>query len=149
MEEMEGLGQRYLKGSMRDCFLFDSWLFLKKAAEAAASIGVDLIGMMKTNSKGFCKAMIEWLTKDWPGGSYIAFRRKPMFTGERKILAIGYKYKSWNLLSFVDTEGVGSTTLGIPYLSKYTYQFSNILIGPFARPLLKSKIFGSVNDVES
>ena len=53
MDEMKGLGQRALKGSMRDCFLFDSWLFLKKASEAAASIGVHFIGMVKTNTKGF------------------------------------------------------------------------------------------------
>ena len=64
MEETKGLGQRYLKGSMRDCFLFSIWLLSKKSEEAAASIGVDLIGMVKINTKGFFKATIEGLTKD-------------------------------------------------------------------------------------
>ena len=50
------------------------------------------------------------LTKDWPGGSYIVLRRKTMVPGERQLLAIGYKYNSCNVLSFVATVGAGSTT---------------------------------------
>ena len=46
MEETKELGKRALKGSTRDCFLFDSWFSSKKAAEADDSIGVDLIGMV-------------------------------------------------------------------------------------------------------
>ena len=57
-EETKGLGKRDLKGSTRDFFLFNIWLFSKKSAEAAASIGIDLIGMVKTNTKRFCKATI-------------------------------------------------------------------------------------------
>ena len=53
----------------------------KKAAEAAASIGVDLIGMVKTNTKRFCKAMMEGLTNDWPGRSYIVLGSKHMVPG--------------------------------------------------------------------
>ena len=68
MEETKGLGQRAVKGSTRYFFLFDSCFLSKKSAEAAASIGVDLVGMVKTNTKVFCKAKIEGLTKDWPGG---------------------------------------------------------------------------------
>ena len=52
MEETKGLGQRALKGSKRDCFLFDSWFLSNKSAEEASSIGVDLIGMVKTNTNG-------------------------------------------------------------------------------------------------
>ena len=51
LEETKGLGQRALKSSTRYCFIFESWLSSKKAAEAAASIGVDFIGMMKKNTK--------------------------------------------------------------------------------------------------
>ena len=69
MEEMKGIGQRSLKGSTRDFFLFDSWLLSKKPAEAAASIGIDLIGMVKTNTKVVFKAAIEGLMKDWTSGS--------------------------------------------------------------------------------
>ena len=29
-------------------------------------MGAEFIGMVKTNTKGFCKETIENLTKDWP-----------------------------------------------------------------------------------
>ena len=75
--------------STRDCFLLGSWLSSKKTVEAAAYIGVDLIEMVKTNTKAFCKATIEGLMKDWPGGSYIVLRSKRMEPGESPLLAIG------------------------------------------------------------
>ena len=78
-----------MKGSARDCLLFDSWFSSKKSAEASVPIGVDLIGMAKINTEGFCKATIEGLTKDCPGGSYIVSRSKTMVIGESMILAIG------------------------------------------------------------
>ena len=81
MEDTKGMGQRVLKGSTRFLTLFVSWFLSKKAAEAADSIGVDLIGMLKTNTKGFFKVTIEGLTKDYPGGSYIVLSRNPMVTG--------------------------------------------------------------------
>ena len=67
MEETKGMGQRALKRSTCDCFLFYSWFFSKKVSEVVASIGVDLIGMVKTNTNRFCKATVEVLTKDLPG----------------------------------------------------------------------------------
>ena len=57
MEETKGIGQKSKKGGPKDCFLFDSWFALKKAAEAAMELGVELIGMVKTNTKGFCKVV--------------------------------------------------------------------------------------------
>ena len=112
---------------------------MKKSAEVATSIGVDLIGMVSTNTKVFFKATIEVLTKDYPGGSYIVLRINPMVPGERRLLAICYKYTDRKVLSFVATAGAGSTTLGIPYLLKYPDQFTNVAIRPVARPLVMSK----------
>ena len=43
--------------------------------------GSDLIGVVKTNKKGFCKDTIEKLTNYWSGGSYLVFRSKPMVPG--------------------------------------------------------------------
>ena len=57
-EDTKELVQRDLKGPTRDCFLFNSWLSSKKSGYSAASIVVDLIGMVKTNSKGFFKDTI-------------------------------------------------------------------------------------------
>ena len=72
-----------------------------------------------------------------------------MVPGERRILAIGYKYNYQKVQLFVASSGAGSTTLGIPYLLKYPDQFSNVSIRPVARPLLMSKFFGSVNELDS
>ena len=54
MEETKGIGQKSKKGGPKDCFLFDSWFVSKKAAESAIELGAELIGMVKTNTKGFC-----------------------------------------------------------------------------------------------
>ena len=59
MEETKGIGQKSKKGGPEDCFLFDSWFASKKAAEAAMELGADLIGMVKMNTKGFCKEKID------------------------------------------------------------------------------------------
>ena len=91
MEATEGIGQKSIKGGTKDCFLIDSWFASKKAAESAMEVGADLIGMVKTNTKGFCKETIEKLTKDFPGGSYLVLRSKPMAPGDRPLIAIGYK----------------------------------------------------------
>ena len=99
-------------------------------------VGANLIGMVKTNTKGFCKDTIEKLTKDWPGGYYLVFKSKPMVPGDRPIIAIGYTYNAQKVLYFIVIDNTGSTKTGIPYLSKYPDQFTNIAIRPVARPLV-------------
>ena len=71
--------------------MLNSWFLSNKEVEASTSVGVHLIGMVKTNTKGFFKATIEGLTKDWPDGSYIVLRSKFMVPGEMPILGISYK----------------------------------------------------------
>ena len=112
-----------LKRGARDYFLFDSWFASKKEAEAAMELGADLIGMVKTNTKGFCKPMV-------PGG--------------RPLIAIGYKYNARKVLYFIVTDNAGSTKTGIPYLPKYPDQFTNVAIHPVARPLLYVQVLGAV-----
>ena len=58
MEETKGIGQKSKKWGPKDCFLFDSWFASKKATEAAMELGAELIGMVKTNKKEFCKETI-------------------------------------------------------------------------------------------
>ena len=59
-----------------------------------------------------------------------------MVPGERSLIAIGYKYNTRKVLSFIVIDNAGSTKTGIPYLSKYTDQFTNVAIRPVARPLV-------------
>ena len=68
-------------------------------------------------------------------------RSKPIVPGDRPLIAIGYKYNARKVLSLIVTDNAGSTNNGIPYLSKYPDQFTNVSIRPFVRPLVMSKIF--------
>ena len=72
-------------------------------------VGTEFIGMVKTNNKLFCKEIIEKLTKDWSGGYYLVLRSKPMVPGGRPLIAIGYKYNTRKVLSFIVTENEGIT----------------------------------------
>ena len=62
-----------------------------------------------------------------------------MVPRDRPLIAIGYKYNARKVLSFIVTYNVGITKTGIPYLSKYPDQFTNVAIRPVARPLVMSK----------
>ena len=68
--------------------MFDSWFASKKATEAAMELGAELIGMVKTNTKRFCKETIKKLTNDWPGGSYLVLKSKPMVPRDTPLIAI-------------------------------------------------------------
>ena len=92
--------------------------------------------MVKKKTKGFCKETIEKLTKDWPGGSYLVLRSKPMVPGDRPIIAIGYKYNARKVLSFIVTDNTGITNTGTIYLSQYPEQLTYVAIRPVARPLV-------------
>ena len=75
-------------------------------------------------------------------------RIKPMVPGGRPLIAIGYKYNTRKVLSFIVTDNAGSTKTGIPYLSKYPDQFTNVSIRPVARPVVMSKKI-ALNEVDS
>ena len=95
-------------------------------------VGAGLIGMVKKNTKKFCKNTIEKLTNYWPGGSYLVLGSKPMVPRDRTHIAIGYKYNVWKFLSFIVTDNAGNTKTGILYLYKYPDQFTNVAIRPVA-----------------
>ena len=63
-------------------------------------------------------------------------RIKPMVPGGRTLIAIGYKYNTWKVLSFIIIDNAGRTQADITYLYKYTDQFNNSAIRPVARPLV-------------
>ena len=52
MEATKGIGKKSIKGRTNDCFLFDSWFASNKTAEDVMGVGSELIGMVKTNTKG-------------------------------------------------------------------------------------------------
>ena len=61
---------------------------------------------------------------------------------DRPLIAIGYKYNNRKVLYFIVTDNAGITKTGIPYLSKYPDQFTNVDISYVAHPpLLRQKNF--------
>ena len=111
-------------------------------------VGDDFVGMVKTNTKVLCKETIEKLTKDWSVVSYLMFRSNNMLPGGSLLLAIGYKYTVWKVISCIFTYKAGSKQAGLTYLSKCPDHFSNVYIIPVARPLVMYKLFGSVNEFD-
>ena len=139
MEATKGISQKSIKGGTKDFFFFDIWFASKKVAEAAMEVVAKLIGMVKTNTKGFCKETIEKLRKYLPGGSYLVLRSNHMVLGDRPLISIGYKYSPRKVLYYIFTDNAGSTKTGIPYLYKYPGQFTNVSICTVDRPLVMSK----------
>ena len=78
----------------KDCFLFDSWFSSKKSKISAIDVGTDTMGMVKTNTKVFCKETIEKLANYWQGGSYLVLRSNHVVPRVRPIIAIAYKYNT-------------------------------------------------------
>ena len=46
-------GQRDMKGATSVCFIFGSFFSSNKSAEAEMGVGAEIIGVVKTNTKGF------------------------------------------------------------------------------------------------
>ena len=73
----------------------------------------------------------------------------PRFTGERPLLAIGYKYNSRKVLGLIATEGAGITEPGDTYLSCFPDIYSNISVFPVVRPHLIGGYFNACNEIEN
>ena len=61
-EATRGIGQKGVKGVMKDIFLFESWFSSNNLAEFAINVAADMIGIAKTNTQVFCKETIQKLT---------------------------------------------------------------------------------------
>ena len=107
-----------------------------------------MICMVKTNKKGSRKDNIENLTKDWLGGFYIVLKIKSMVTVDRPLIDVGYNYNAWKFFSFIYKEDKVTPKAVIHYLSKYQDTFDNVAIIPFDYPIVMSKLFGSINEVD-
>ena len=149
MESTKEIGQRDVKGSNKGCFIFDSWFSSSKLEEAVMVVGLEIIGMAKTRTKLLFRDTIENHINNWPGGSYLLLRIKPMVPGYRLLISISCKYNVQKILSFIVIDHAGGTNSCIPYLYKYTESFSNVCICPVDRLLAVSKFFASVNEVDS
>lgn len=66
-----------------------------------------------------------------------------------QLLAIGYKYNSRKVLSFVATKASGSTTPGTPYRAKFADNWGNVMTRLVPRPDIISQYFQISNAVDT
>ena len=71
----------------------------------------------------------------------------PRVTGGIPLIFIGYKYNSWNLLGFIDSEGAGGTEPGDPYLYRFLDIYYNFYVHPVVCPHLLGRYFNSCNAI--
>ena len=62
-----------------------------------------------------------------------------MVPRDRPIISIGYKYNLQKVIYFIVKDNAGITKIGIPYLSNYSEQFTNVPIFPVSPLLVMSK----------
>jgi Transposase IS4 len=96
----------------RGLYVGDSWFASVTTAEVFASYNQEYIGIIKTNHAGFPKKDIENIMETWPSGTNIVFHCKS--PNGPTLRAIGYKYNSKRILSFVMTDSAGSIGPGSP-----------------------------------
>ena len=137
----------------RDTFYGDSWFASVKAATLVKQAGHEFVGPVKTSHKNFPKTQLETLMKEWPGGMSFVLEgvTPPSAPGEPgcQLLAVGYKYNSRKVLSFVCTKDAGPTTNGIAYQAKWTDEYGNVRARPVERPEVISRYFQYSDVVDS
>ena len=71
IEATNRLFQRIVKGATKNCFIVDGCFSLERPAESAMYVGAEMVDMVETNAKGFCKDFIKNIAKDCPRVSYL------------------------------------------------------------------------------
>jgi hypothetical protein len=127
-------------------FLGDSWFASVKTASEIKKLGHEFCGPVKTSHSLFPKTELEEKLKRWPGGTYLVM--KATTSDGVELLAIGYKYNSTKVLTFIATTESGSTVPGTPYRARFVDDFDNLLSRPVQRPQVISTYFSRSNAVD-
>jgi hypothetical protein len=130
----------------RNLFYGDSWFASVKAAELIHERGHSFVGPIKTNHKNFPRAALEARMAGWSGGTWLVLEGTT--SSGTPLLAIGYKYNSRKVLTFVATKEAGSTLPGKPYRARYPDQFGNVVARYVPRPDILAKYFENSNAVD-
>ena len=111
--------------------------------------GHEIIASVKSNSGWFPRKQIESKMKDWPGGSYLVLECKTPENGV-DLVAIGYKYNSRRVLTFVMTKDAGSTAPGInPYIARFPDKYGNVCERKVQRPEIIEEFFDKSDVIDS
>lgn len=69
IKSLKGLSQSNVKCDANDCFIFGIYFASKRSYEDTMDVGVDMIGMVKTNKKVSSKDATNNMKNKFPGGS--------------------------------------------------------------------------------
>ena len=105
-------------------------------------VGADIIDMVKTNTKILCKDTIYNLIPDWPGGYYLMLNGNYMVPGQNHLIYIGYKYKYFEVVSFITIEDTCITKSGILFF--YISTLNILIMFIFSLFLTPLKCLGSL-----
>ena len=64
-----------------------------------------------------------------------------MLPRDRPLIDIGYRYNAREVVYFIVIDDTGRKKTGIPYLSKYPDQFTNVFVRPVSCPFVMSIVF--------
>ena len=120
---------------------------MKSAVEVALA-GHHCVMMVKTAHSRYPRKFLNDNMMDFPGGTWVTMRGKCKRSGV-ELVAIGYKYNSKKVLTFITTVGAGSTEKGEnPYKMKYNDEFGNVCYRDIPRPAVLSRYFLHSNAVD-
>ena len=127
-------------------FYEDSWFASVKGSDLVAEYGHEFVGPVKTSTSLFMKDELEHLMKDWTSGTHIIMQG--VSSNNNSLLAIGYKYNTKKVLSFVATKNGGSSLVGEPYRARFIGDDNNIQFRSVDRPQIISAYFKASNCVD-
>ena len=116
-----------------------------KIPEEEISEMVYYCGPLKMSYEGFCLDTFRKLMKECPEGSYLVMKIILGFPDDRPLMALRYKYNSRVFVWFISTQGGGSTEPGVPYLSRFPDNCSNVSICLAVHPLVLGNYFNACN----
>ena len=106
----------------------------------------EIIASVKSNSGWFPKKEIVTKMKDWPSGAYLVLKCKSPKYGV-DLVALGYKYNSSKVLTFVMTKDAGCTNPGDKkYHARFPDKYGNVHERLMQRPEILSQYF-DVSDI--
>ena len=103
-------------GIVRNLFYGDSWFSSKKTAVGVKEmLRSEYLGVVKTSHNHFPKTYLETKMRGWPSGTHLAMETT---NNTNKYYAIGYKYSSTKIISFISTSQ-GHTNAGEPHVANW------------------------------
>eukprot|EP00978_Attheya_sp_CCMP212_P033928 scaffold139680_cov35-Attheya_sp.AAC.1 len=142
------IGEEDSLSPAHELFYADAWFAsVEVATHTKLKFDSDFVGPVKMGHSRFPKKWLEEKMKDWPGGTWLVLEGKG--DEEVDLIAIGYKYNTRKVLSFICTKGAGNTEPGDPYEARWMDSKGNHASRNIPRPDVISKYFNESNGIDT